>query len=79
MKPKCWIGWSKQKTPYPLIALLLTKETVVYGLYFHIYINENMGAYTSNEITHQPRTKLEEKCVHQRVITTYRLKGKILN
>ena len=61
MKPKCWIGWNKQKTPYPLIALLLTKETVVYGLYFHIYINESMGAYTSNEITISADDKVRGK------------------
>ena len=61
MKPKCWIGWNKQKTPYPLIALLLTKETVVYGLYFHIYINESMGAYTRNEITISADDKVRGK------------------
>ena len=78
-KPKCWIGWNKQKTPYPFIALLLTKKTVVHGLYFHIYINESMGAFTSNEITISAEGNLEEKCVHQRAITISRLKGKILS
>ena len=60
-KPKCWIGWNKQKTPYPFIALLLTKKTVVHGLYFHIYINESMGAFTSNEITISAEGKFRGK------------------
>ena len=61
IKPKCWIGWNKQKTPYPRIALLLTKETVVHGLYFHIYVNESMGAYTINDITISAEDKVRGK------------------
>ena len=50
-KPKCWIGWNKEKAPNPQIGLLLSKKAVVHGLYFHTYVNESMGAYTINEIT----------------------------
>ena len=50
-KPKCWIGWNKEKAPNPQITVLLTKKAIVHGLYFHTYVNESMGAYTINEMT----------------------------
>ena len=61
IKPICWIGWNKQKTPYPFIVHLLTKETVIHRLYFHIYVNESMEAYTSNEIAISAEDKVRGK------------------
>ena len=51
IEPECWIGWNKENVSNPAISLLLTRKTVIKGLYFYIYVNESMGAFTFSNMT----------------------------
>ena len=51
IEPECWIGWNKENVSHPSVSLILSRKTVVKGLYFYIYINESMGAFTFSNMT----------------------------